>query len=89
MEQDLRVFQRWVQDEKASPPRTSDAQKRHREPTPSKTPRALKKFCDKPASPGRGAAVRVIAQCVQKNRKRDHELTKIQSLCDAGLRTDL
>ncbi|KAM4580251.1 uncharacterized protein PAE49_005180 isoform 1-T2 [Odontesthes bonariensis] len=57
IEHDLPVLRRWVQDENEEASTSASAQKRHREPTPAKTPRALTKFCNNPASPRRMAAV--------------------------------
>ena len=56
-ERDVPVYRRWIESEKkieasAERPASSCSDKRDREPTPSKTPRALKKFCPKPSSPG-------------------------------------
>ncbi|CAM4562137.1 unnamed protein product [Leuciscus chuanchicus] len=50
LERDLPVYWRWVEDEKneevsAVETMTGHSDKRDREPTPSKTPRALQKFC--------------------------------------------
>lgn len=67
LERDLPVYWRWVEDEKneeasAVETITGRSDKRECEPTPSKTPRALKKFCHKPASPGRANIRRSITE---------------------------
>ncbi|XP_041963577.1 uncharacterized protein LOC121721059 isoform X6 [Alosa sapidissima] len=67
LERDLPVYWRWVEDEKneeASAVETMQghSDKRDREPTPSKTPRALKKFCHNPVSLGRGNIRRSITK---------------------------
>jgi hypothetical protein len=50
----MSVFKKWKDDEgaQAEGACSSEApEKRDREPTPSKTPRALKKFCPNPLTP--------------------------------------
>ena len=54
LERDMPVFKKWTDDEgdQAEEACSSEAsEKRDREPTPSKTPRALKKFCPNPSTP--------------------------------------
>ena len=58
LEQVLPVYKRWIEEEKQDDASTSPTDKRDREPTPPETPRALKKLCHNPPSPGR-AKVRV------------------------------
>lgn len=80
LERDLPVYWKWVENEKnekasAVETITGRSDKREREPTPSKTPRALKKFCPKPASPGRSNIRRSITEQIIKCPK--------QKLCEA------
>ena len=54
LERDLAVFKKWTDDEgdEAEEACSSESsEKRDREPTPSKTPVALKKFCPNPSTP--------------------------------------
>ncbi|XP_078109479.1 uncharacterized protein LOC144519867 [Sander vitreus] len=67
LERDLPVYWRWVEDEEneeasAVETITGRSDKRDREPTPSKTPRALNKFCLNPASTGRANIRRSITE---------------------------
>ncbi|KAF1387681.1 hypothetical protein PFLUV_G00082470 [Perca fluviatilis] len=86
LERDLPVYWRWVEDEEneeASAVETmtgrSGKRDREREPTPSKTPRALKKFCHNPASPGTANIRRSItgedvkAGCAAELRLKEEE----------------
>ncbi|XP_031154590.1 uncharacterized protein LOC116049247 isoform X8 [Sander lucioperca] len=67
LERDLPVYWRWVEDEEneeasAVETMTGRSDKRDRESSLSKTPRALNKFCHNPASPGRANIQRSITE---------------------------
>ncbi|XP_031154584.1 uncharacterized protein LOC116049247 isoform X2 [Sander lucioperca] len=65
LERDLPVYRRWIEDEKHDEASSSRSDKRDREPTPSKTPKALIKLCHNPASPGRANVRRNITEGIR------------------------
>lgn len=82
VEEDFAIFKSWKEAEKETSPnvgaKTSTADKRDREPTPSKTQRALKKLC--PPNPGQNKlstemptqhSLKVVSCMLLRNRTED------------------
>uniref|UniRef100_A0A1A8Q9J2 DUF6589 domain-containing protein n=1 Tax=Nothobranchius rachovii TaxID=451742 RepID=A0A1A8Q9J2_9TELE len=81
VEKYLPLYWRWVENEKddesCARESATNSEKRNREPTPSKTPRALKRFCHKATSPGITKVRRSINAAITKQNVCDTEESKI------------
>ncbi|CAB1432141.1 unnamed protein product [Pleuronectes platessa] len=99
LERDLPVFKQWTDDEgdQAEEACSSESsEKRERGPTPSKTPRALKKFCPNPSTPTGTTTRRSItevfthypSQTVGKVQNEVFLNSEVEENIDVGQRVD-